>query len=89
MHETVFYVAAVWITGLMGMCVLLMIRTGSTLVRILALDTVTLLLVAGLVLYSGSERSPYYLDAALILALLSFASTVAAARYRTEGKVFG
>ncbi|MGH2535561.1 MAG: monovalent cation/H+ antiporter complex subunit F [Thermomicrobiales bacterium] len=89
MHETVFYVAAVWMTGLLGACALMVIRARSTMVRILALDTVTLLLIAVLVLYSGSQRSSYYLDAALILALLSFAATVAAARYHIEGKVFG
>lgn len=89
MHEVVFYVAAVWMTVLLGACVLLVIKTRSTLVRVLALDAVTLLLIATLVLGAAAERSAYYLDAALILALLSFASTIAAARYRALGKVFG
>jgi multisubunit Na+/H+ antiporter MnhF subunit len=48
----------------------------------------TLLLVAFLVLYADSRQVSYYLDAALVLALLSFISTVAATRYHSEGKIF-
>ena len=56
--------------------------------RILALDMLTLILVALLVLYADYQRSPYYLDAALILALLAFIATLVLARYHGEGKVF-
>ena len=49
---------------------------------------VTLLLVAFLVLYSDSRQVSYYMDAALVLALLSFAATIAAARYHSEGRIF-
>ncbi|MEJ7841119.1 MAG: monovalent cation/H+ antiporter complex subunit F [Rubrobacter sp.] len=54
----------------------------------LALDTLTLVLVALLVLYAAAERSPYYLDAALIVALLAFLGTVAAALYHGERGIF-
>ena len=47
-----------------------------------------LLLVALLILYSDSRRVAYYLDAALVLAMLSFLATIAAARYRSEGEIF-
>ncbi len=40
------------------------------------------------VAYCVAFRSPYYLDAALILSLLAFLGTVAAARYHGERKVF-
>ncbi len=53
MHETVFYLAAVWMTGLLGLSVLLVIRARSTAVRILALDQLTLILIAFLVLYAA------------------------------------
>jgi len=52
-----------------------------------ALDTLTLVLVALLVLYAASGRSPYLLDAALVLALLSFVGTLAAARYFGERRI--
>ena len=88
MHEVIFYLAFVWMTGLFVVGVAAVIRLPTTAGRILALDTLTLILVALLVLYADALRSPYYLDAALILALLAFIGTVAVARYHGERKIF-
>ncbi len=88
MHTTVFYVAMGWMTMLLLVSVVATIRLRTTAGRILALDTLTLILVALLVLYADAFQSPYYLDAALILALLAFVATVAAARYHSERKIF-
>ena len=88
MHEIVFYLAFVWMTILLGVSVAAVILLPSTAGRILALDTLTLILVALLVLYSDAFRTSYYLDAALILSLLAFLGTVAAARYHGERKIF-
>ena len=88
MHEVVFEVAAVWMTGLLGVSVVYVIRARSAMVRVLALDTLTLILIAFLILYADANRTPYYLDAALALALLSFIATLAAARYHSEGRLF-
>ena len=49
---------------------------------------VTLLLIALLILYSDSRKVGYYLDAALVLSLLSFLATIAAARWHSEGEIF-
>lgn len=88
MHEAVFYFAAVWMTLLLVVCVGAVIATRSTAGRILALDTATLVLVALLVLYADANRSPYFMDAALILALLAFVGTLALARYYGERRIF-
>ncbi|MEJ7871727.1 MAG: monovalent cation/H+ antiporter complex subunit F [Rubrobacteraceae bacterium] len=88
MHEVVFYAAAAWLTVLLAVGVVALIMVSSTAGRILALDTLTLILAALLVLYGAANRSPYYVDAALILALLAFVGTVAAARYHGERKIF-
>lgn len=88
MHEIVFYVAFVWMTVLLGVSVAAVILLRSTAGRILALDMLTLILVALLVLYADANRSPYYMDAALVLSLLAFAATVALSRYHAERKVF-
>ncbi len=88
MHEAVFYLAALWMTGLLVVSVVLVIRARSSLSRILALDMLILILVALLVLFSDANRVPYYLDAALVLALLSVVATIAAARYHSEGRLF-
>jgi len=68
--------------------VISVIRARSSLTRILALDMTILILIALLVLFSDSNRVSYYLDAALMLALLSVIATIAAARYHSEGKLF-
>jgi len=88
MHETVFSIATIWVACLLVVCVLVMLRSRSGLVRVLALDTMTLMFITMLVLFSDSRGVSWYLDVALVLALLSFISTVAAARYYAEGKIF-
>ena len=88
MHETVFELAAAWMTLLLGVSVVYVIRARSAMVRILALDTLTLILVALLILYADANRSPYYLDAALVLSLLAFLATLALARYHGERRIF-
>lgn len=88
MHEIVFYAAAAWMTVLLAVAVVAVIRVSETAGRILALDVLTLILVALLVLYGNANRSAYYLDAALILALLAFVGTLAAARYYGERRIF-
>lgn len=82
MHEVVFYAAALWMTLLFGVSVALVVRTRSLLGRILALDLVILILIA-LLLLTGASRVAYYLDAALVLALVAVVATIAAARYAT------
>jgi len=88
MHDIVFYAAMIWMTGLLCICFGLVIKTHSAMVRILGFDATTLVLISVLVLYSTTTESSYYLDAALLLALVSFVSTVAAARYHSERRVF-
>ncbi len=88
MHELVFNVAALWLTALVIVCAVLVLRARSTASRILALDTLVLLLVGLLVLWSDAEGVPYFLDAALVLSVLGFVATLAAARFHGEGRIF-
>ncbi|HYH13437.1 MAG TPA: monovalent cation/H+ antiporter complex subunit F [Thermomicrobiales bacterium] len=88
MNGVIFYIALIWMMGLLLTTVVMVIRANSTMTRILALDALTLVLTAFLILYSTTTESSYYLDAALLLALLSFLSTLAAARYFSEGRIF-
>lgn len=88
MHEIVYYAAMVWMVLLLCGCILHAVRAESTLVRILALDTLTLVLIALMVLYSTTTGRGYYIDAAIMLALVSFVSTIAAARYHSERRIF-
>jgi multisubunit Na+/H+ antiporter MnhF subunit len=87
-HVVVFYIAMVWMTGLLGIAVVLVIRSRTAMSRILALDVLTLILIALLILYADASQTANYLDAALALALLSFVSTLGAVRYHNEGRLF-
>jgi multisubunit Na+/H+ antiporter MnhF subunit len=88
LHETVFYFAFAWMTVLLVVSAAAVIRLRSTAGRVLALDMLTLILVALLVLYSVANRSSYYMDAAVVLSLLAFVATLILARYHGERKVF-
>lgn len=87
-HEVVFYIAAIWLTVLMVACAVLLLSARSLASRVLALDTLVLLLVGLLVLWSNSEGVRYFLDAALVLSVLGFLGTLAAARFYGEGRMF-
>jgi len=87
-HEIIFYLAFAWMTVLLVVGVAAIIRMRSTASRILALDMTTLILVALLILYADANRSSYFLDAALVLALLAFIGTLALSRYYGERRIF-
>ena len=81
MHDWVFYVALVWLMGLLGVLVVLAARARSLLDVVLALDTLALVFVAVMGLFSAWRGITGYLDAALVLALVSYVQTVAATRF--------
>ncbi len=85
MHTSVIYIAMVWTLLLLAISVIMVVRSRSLMVRVLALDTFTLILITLLVLFADMQGTAYYLDAALVLALLSFTGTIAAARYYRQG----
>ncbi len=89
-HEAVFAVAALWLTVLVLACLVVLVRSRSRsdASGILALDTLVLMLIGLLVLWSASEAVSYFLDAALLLAALGFIGTLAAARFYTRGRLF-
>lgn len=88
MHEAVLYIGLVLLVVLLGACAARVVRAPTTASRILALDTLILVLIALLTLFSILEQVPYFLDAALILAVLGFIATLAAARYHARRRLF-
>jgi multicomponent Na+:H+ antiporter subunit F len=81
MSDAVFYLGIVWTAVLLGVVIVHLARARSTAQRILALDLLTVVLIALLALSAGDDRRSYALDAALALALLGFVATLAACRY--------
>jgi multisubunit Na+/H+ antiporter MnhF subunit len=67
-----FFAGIAWLTVLLGVAVVSVARARTTAERLVAAES----------------RRTYALDAALILALLSFVSTVAASRYLGDRRPF-
>jgi len=63
-------------------------RATSAADRLLAVDVFTSLLVNMCVLLALLEGTDHVIDVGIILAALSFAGTLAIARYIAEGKIF-
>lgn len=78
-------VALAWLTLLIVAGGLALIRARDILQRVVALDLIASVIVALLALLSYARRQPYYMDAAVALALLSFVATLAVARH-LEGR---
>ncbi len=81
MPELVALVAFGWSTLLLAAGGVVLLRAPDTLHRLLALDLLASILIIVLTTLSYVHGVSYYIDAALALALLSFAATLVAARY--------
>jgi multisubunit Na+/H+ antiporter MnhF subunit len=87
-HDAMFFAGIAWLTVLLGVAVVSVGRARTTAECLVALDTAVLMLLGLLGLVAAQSRRTYALDAALILALLSFVSTVAASRYLGDRRPF-
>jgi multicomponent Na+:H+ antiporter subunit F len=88
--RTIFVgIVLVWMTLLLVGGGLMLLWSRDMLKRIIVSDLLASIVIALLALLSYWRETAYYLDAALALALLSFVSTLAAARHYAEGGPFG
>lgn len=55
--------------------------------RVIALDNITTNIVAAIVVFAIREEQAMYIDAALVITLLSFLTTVSLAKYLLSGTV--
>lgn len=65
----------------MFVSVIRLVRGPSLPDRVVALDLIGVLVVGMIILYDVATRLPVFLDAAIVLALVGFAGTVAFAKY--------
>jgi multicomponent Na+:H+ antiporter subunit F len=63
------------------------IRGPTTPDRVVGLDTIGTNVVAIAVLYAIQSDAGYFVDVALVLTIIGFISTIAVARYVTEGDI--
>lgn len=87
-YTVLLVVGLVWDTLLIVAGGLVLLRARDVVQRVVALDLLAVLVVSLLALLCYLHHQPYYLDAAVALALLSFVATVAAARYLGSGGPF-
>ena len=80
-------IAIVAVTLAVALCAWRLFRGPETTDRILALDTLYMNTVALIVLLGIQWQTALLFEAALLVAMLGFASTVALARYLSRGDV--
>ncbi len=84
MPDVIVVAAFGWSAILLGIGGLVLLRAPDTLHRLLALDVLASIAIIILTTLSYVHGVAYYVDAALGLALLSFAATLVAAPYITR-----
>jgi multicomponent K+:H+ antiporter subunit F len=80
-----------WIAGALALamllCLIRLLRGPRLVDRVLALDTLYVSAMAALILIGIQLDDPVFFEAALVIAMLGFVGTVAAARYLLRGDV--
>ncbi|MCK6554129.1 monovalent cation/H+ antiporter complex subunit F [Candidatus Binatia bacterium] len=71
----------------LALCAIRLVRGPHAVDRVLALDTMTVNVVALLLVLSVAWRTEVFLESILALAVLAFVSTVAIAKYLMRGRV--
>ena len=77
----------VLLTLSMGFSLVRLVRGPGTPDRALALDTIYVVGMATLLLRGISQKTTLYYESALLIAALSFVSTVAVAKYMLRGDI--
>ncbi|WP_373046846.1 monovalent cation/H+ antiporter complex subunit F [Vulgatibacter sp.] len=73
---------------LVAACMVVVILGPGNIDRLVATDLGLVLIAVDLALFSAEEQTPNYMDAALIIAIISFLVTVVVARQLETGRVF-
>lgn len=80
MHDTVFLIAVLWLIALAGWTAIVAARTAHIARKLVALESLSYLLVTALVVLAVHRKEAGFLDIALAIAALGFIQTVAVAR---------
>lgn len=86
---TSFLYVAFWISlVIVAACMMVVIIGPGNADRVVALDLSIIMTAVTLGLYSGATEIAFYLDASLVLGILSFLVTVVLARLLQTGRIF-
>ncbi len=86
--QIVIQIALIIMVALLLPCAYRLFAGPSAADRLLAVDTITTLLIGIIVLLALVQKSEFVVDVALALAAFSFIATLAVARYLSEGRMF-
>ena len=64
-----------------GLCLLRLVKGESIVDRVIALDSLLVVIICGIAVDAASHRSGIFLDVLVVGALVAFAGTVTVARY--------
>lgn len=73
---------------LIAACMVVVIVGPGNIDRLVATDNALILIAVDLTLFSAARGTTFYMDAALLIAILSFLVTVVVARQLETGQVF-
>jgi len=85
MSETIFYIFLIIIGAGVILCLLRMLKGPTASDRAIAVDTVTTIVVALLVLLGFFFKRYVYLDVSLVYSVISFVGLVAISRFLEKG----
>ncbi|MGM0770253.1 MAG: cation:proton antiporter [Halobacteriota archaeon] len=69
-------------------CIYRIIKGPTIPDRVIAVDAMTIVMVAMLGIYSYIQESVFFMDVALVLSIISFVGTITISKYLDEGVVF-
>lgn len=81
MLQTATGIALVLLLGAAALCIIRLVRGGSLADRIVALDTLLVVVVLGLAVLAARTGEDTYLDAMVVAALLGFTGTSLVAKF--------
>ncbi|MCD4821446.1 MULTISPECIES: cation:proton antiporter [Methanococcoides] len=88
MNSLIFDISITFMVIAIIPCIYRVIKGPTIPDRVIAVDAMTTVIVVILGIYSYMQESAFFMDVALVLAIISFVGTVTISKYLDEGAVF-
>ncbi|MCD4800748.1 MAG: cation:proton antiporter [Methanococcoides sp.] len=88
MNSLIFDISITFMVIAIIPCIYRVIRGPTIPDRVIAVDAMTTVIIVILGIYSHMRESAFFMDVALVLAIISFVGTVTISKYLDEGAVF-
>ncbi|WP_305064141.1 cation:proton antiporter [Methanococcoides sp.] len=88
MNSLIFDISITFMVIAIIPCIYRVIKGPTIPDRVIAIDAMTTVIVVILGIYSYMQESAFFMDVALVLAIISFVGTVTISKYLDEGAVF-